>query len=242
MAGHNKWSSIKHKKAKTDAQRGKIFSKLAREIMMAAKLGGEDTSMNPRLRLAIQNAKSANMPNENVKRAIQKGVGGGDDTNLHEIQYEAYAPFGVAVLINTLTDNVNRTISNIRSIVSKSGGNIAEKGSVSYLFKRSGFFLFDKDTYSDTEIDIAIDHDAGEIDEKMDGSLEIICPLDNFELLKTVFDQQSCLYSIAEVTFVPSILVPVTEIESKKIISLIDLLEEDDDVQDLFVNFEIKNV
>ena len=143
MAGHNKWSSIKHKKAKTDAQKGKIFSKLAREIMMATKLGGQDPDMNPRLRLALQNEKSANMPDDNINRAIQKGAGGGDDTNLTEIEYEAYAQHGVGIIIKTLTDNVNRTISNVRTIVNKSGGNMAEKGAVSYLFETKGLIILE---------------------------------------------------------------------------------------------------
>ena len=142
MSGHSKWSTIKHKKAKTDAQRGKVFSKIAREIMMAAKLGGDDVQMNSRLRLALQKAKEANMPNDNVKRAINKGAGAGNDTELEEIQYEAYGPHGIAILIDTLTDNRNRTITSLKTILNKGGGRLAEKGAVNYIFQTKGLICF----------------------------------------------------------------------------------------------------
>ena len=157
MAGHNKWSQIKHKKAKTDAQKGKVFSKIAREIMVAAKMGGEDVSMNPRLRLALQKAKEANMPNDNVKRAIQKGVGSDDDNQLEELQFEAYGPHGIAILIDTLTDNRNRTITNLKVVLNKGGGNLADKGAVSYLFETKGLIYFEKTDQQDKIIDLAIE-------------------------------------------------------------------------------------
>ena len=239
MSGHSKWSTIKHKKAKTDAQRGKLFSKIAKEIMMAAKLGGGDPEMNPRLRLALQKAKEANMPNDNVQRAIIKGTGGGDDTNLNEITYEGYAQDGVAILIETLTDNVNRTVSNLRGILNKGGGNMVEKGSVSYLFHTKGLFLFDETNDSDQIMDIAVEKGAEDVDLKDDNSLEITCKLSDFEQLKTAFETNGLTYTTATITKIPSTTITVNEITGEKIINLIENIENDDDVQEVHSNFEI---
>ncbi len=241
MAGHNKWSSIKHKKAKTDAQRGKIFSKLAREIMMATKLGGQDPDMNPRLRLALQNAKSANMPNDNINRAIKKGAGGGDDTNLTEIQYEAYAMHGIGLLINTLTDNVNRTISNVRTIVNKGGGNMAEKGSVSYLFENKGLIIIENTKKLDEIIDLAIENGADDVERKEDQSIEITCQPSNFENIKLSLEKNSFEITTSIITKIPLNFISISSDESEKIIQLIENIEDDDDVQEVFANFEIKN-
>jgi YebC/PmpR family DNA-binding regulatory protein len=241
MAGHNKWSSIKHKKAKTDAQKGKIFSKLAREIMMATKLGGQDPDMNPRLRLALQNAKSANMPNDNINRAIQKGAGGGDDTNLTEIEYEAYAQHGVGIIIKTLTDNVNRTISNVRTIVNKSGGNMAEKGAVSYLFETKGLIILENNTDIDKIIDIAIENGADDVERKDDDSIEITCEPTFFEQIKTNLEKEQLIISTATITKIPSTYITISEDDATKILSLIENLEDDDDVQEIFANFDIQN-
>jgi len=147
MSGHSKWSQIKHKKAKTDVQKGKVFSKISKEITCAAKIAGGDPEMNPRLRLAIQKAKEANMPADNIKRAIQKGAGGEDDENqLEDITFEAYGPYGVGFLIQTLTDNRVRTVSNLKSLLNKGDGAMATKGAVSYLFDKKGFFVFEPGT------------------------------------------------------------------------------------------------
>ena len=241
MAGHNKWSSIKHKKAKTDAQRGKIFSKLAREIMMATKLGGQDPDMNPRLRLALQNAKSANMPNDNINRAIKKGAGGGDETNLTEIQYEAYAQHGIGLIINTLTDNVNRTISNIRTIVNKGGANMAEKGSVSYLFENKGLFIIENTDKLDTVIDLSIENGAEDVERKEDQSIEITCPPNTFEEIKLALEKESFEITTSIITKIPTNFITISESDAEKVISLIENIEDDDDVQEVFANFEIKN-
>ena len=241
MAGHNKWSSIKHKKAKTDAQRGKVFSKLAREIMMATKLGGQDPDMNPRLRLALQSAKSANMPNDNINRAIKKGAGGGDDTNLSEVQYEAYAQHGIGLIISALTDNLNRTISNIRTIVNKGGGNMAEKGSVAYLFETKGLFIVENTDKLDEIIDLSIENGAEDVERKEDLSIEITCQPAEFETIKTALEKNNFDITTAIVTKIPSNFISIEEEEAMKIIKLIENIEDDDDVQDVFANFEIKN-
>ena len=239
MSGHSKWSTIKHKKAKTDAQRGKLFSKIAKEIMVAAKLGGGDPEMNPRLRLILQKAKEANMPNDNVQRAITKGTGGGDDTNLSEITYEAYAQNGVAILIETLTDNVNRTVSNLRTVLNKNGGNMVEKGSVAYLFSTKGLFLFDESSNKELIMDLSIENNAEDVDIKDDNSIEITCELSHFEQLKNIYEKNNLIYTTATITKIPSNTIIVNEDIGNKIINLIENLENDDDVQEIHANFEI---
>ena len=239
MAGHNKWSQIKHKKAKTDAQRGKLFSKIAREIMMATKLGGEDLSMNPRLRLALQKAKEANMPNDNVNRAIQKGAGGGADTQLEELQFEAYGPNGIAIIIDTLTDNRNRTVSNLKAILNKGNANMAQKGAVSYMFETKGLIFFEKTDQQEDIIDISIEAGADDVVTKEDDSIEIITPLTNLETVKNIFDQKNIVYETATLTKIPANFVQVKEEEFSQIEKLLDAIQEDDDVQDVYTNVEI---
>ena len=239
MAGHNKWSQIKHKKAKTDAQKGKVFSKIAREIMVAAKMGGEDVSMNPRLRLALQKAKEANMPNDNVKRAIQKGVGSDDDNQLEELQFEAYGPHGIAILIDTLTDNRNRTITNLKVILNKGGGNLADKGAVSYLFETKGLIYFEKTDQQDKIIDLAIEEGADDIDAKPAGEIEIITPIDQLESLKTCYDNQGFEYETATLTKIPATFVTITAEQFENVAALLEKIEDDDDVQDVYSNLEL---
>jgi len=241
MAGHNKWSSIKHKKAKTDAQKGKIFSKIAREIMLAAKIGGEDEAMNPRLRLALQKAKEANMPNDNVKRAIQKGAGSGDDTNLEELQFEAYGPHGIAILIDTLTDNRNRTITNLKVVLNKGGGNLADKGAVSYLFETKGLIYFSSSDNQDQIVDLAIEEGAEDIDTKENGDIEIITPLESLEGLKTAYDSQNLVYETATITKIPSTFVQISNEDFEKIDVLLEKIEDDEDVQDVYTNVDVSD-
>ena len=243
MAGHNKWSSIKHKKAKTDAQKGKMFSKVAKEIMQAAKLGGEDSSMNPRLRLALQKAKEVNMPNDNVKRAIQKGVGADDANQLEELQFEAYGPHGIAILIDTLTDNRNRTITNLKVILNKGGGNLADKGAVSYLFETKGLIYFaNKVEDHNAIIDLAIEGGADDIDTKTDGDIEIITPIDTLESLKIRFDDNNLSYETATLTKIPSTNVTISQDDFEKIEVLLEKIEEDDDVQDVYTNVNVMDL
>ena len=241
MSGHSKWSTIKHKKAKTDAQRGKQFSKVVREIMMAAKLGGEDPDCNPRLRLAIQKAKEVNMPNDNVKRAIQKGVGGGESAQLEETAYEAYGPNGVALLIQTLSDNKTRTVSNIKAILTRGGGSMASKGAVSYLFKSKGLIIFEPGSPEDDIMDISLNFGAEDFDTKEDGSIEIISEPENFESLKKAFDESAFSYISASITMIPSSYVAISSNSVDKLLGFIDKLEEDDDVQEVYANFTVES-
>ena len=240
MAGHNKWSSIKHKKAKTDAQRGKLFSKIAREIMMAAKLGGEDPEMNPRLRLALQKAKEANMPNDNVNRAVQKGIGGGDDTQLEELQFEAYGPHGIAILIDTLTDNRNRTVSNLKALLNKGDANMAQKGAVSYLFETKGLIYFELLDQQDKIVDLAIEAGADDVDVKENEGIEIITPLTVLEELKAIYDKEACVYETATSTKLPTTYVKISVDNFEKVEKLLEKIQEDDDVQDVYTNVEVE--
>jgi YebC/PmpR family DNA-binding regulatory protein len=239
MSGHSKWSTIKHKKAKTDAQRGKVFSKVAREIVMAVKLGGDDADMNPRLRLALQKAKACNMPNDNVKRAVQKGAGPGEDSNYEELTYEAYATHGVAMMISTLTDNRHRTIANIKAIVSRGGGSMATPGAVSYQFSSKGFFLFAPGVDEDAVMEAALDADAENFEMQDDGSIEVVTTPDTFDAVRDSFESNNLEYESAEVTKVSATTVTLSQEDGEKILALIDKLDDDDDVQDVYTNFEI---
>ncbi|MFC1617554.1 YebC/PmpR family DNA-binding transcriptional regulator, partial [Candidatus Margulisiibacteriota bacterium] len=203
MSGHNKWSTIKHKKAKADKQKGKIFSKLVKEIMMAAKLGDPDPDMNPRLRLAIQKAKEANMPNDNINRAIQKGSSNADESNLDEITFEIYAPFGVAIIAEALTDNRNRTIPNIKSILNKADATLATRGAVSYQFDKKGLIVFEPGSDEDTVMEIATENDAEDMLTNDDGSIEVTTEPKNFEQVKKAFDEKEIAYVSAEITMIP---------------------------------------
>lgn len=239
MAGHNKWSSIKHKKAKTDAQKGKAFSKVSREIVMAVKCGGDKEDMNPRLRLALQKARDVNMPNDNIKRAIQKGSGNDDDTNLEENTYEAYGPNGVAILIQTLTDNKNRTIANIKTIINKGGGNMATPGAVSYMFESKGLILLPSSQDEDALMTIVLDTGADHIDRLEDGTIEILMPPSSFESTRHALEKDGVSYDTAVVTMIPTIEATVDQATYDAIQSLIDKLEDDEDVQEVFTNMII---
>jgi YebC/PmpR family DNA-binding regulatory protein len=239
MAGHNKWSSIKHKKAKTDAQKGKFFSKVSREIIIAVKLGGDSPDMNPRLRLAIQKAKQVNMPNENIKRAIIKGAGNDADTQLEEITYEAYGPQGVALLIETLTDNKNRTVPNIRAILVRHQGSLATSGAVSYLFNKKGIFIFEPNSDENAILESALLCHSADIDTKEDGTITVLVNPDEFDPLKSEFDSRNMAYDIAEITMIPTNFILLSELDADPIINLIEKLEDDEDVQTVHANFDI---
>lgn len=239
MAGHNKWSQIKHKKAKTDAQKGKVFSKMARELTMAAKLGGGDPDMNARLRLAIQKAKDANMPNDNISRAIEKGAGGGDDSSMEEIQYEAYGPGGVAFLIDTLTDNKNRTVSNIRAILTRANGSLANKGSVAYLFDQKGVIICNIDSDEDKVMTVALEAGAEDIMTQEDGSVVVTTEPSTFEDVRKALEGASILIEAAEISRVAQTTVELKGDDASSILSLQEKLEEDDDVQDVYGNYEL---
>ncbi len=239
MAGHSKWANIKHRKGAQDAKRGKIFTKVAREIIVAAKLGGGDPSGNSRLRLALDKARAANMPKDNVDRAIKKGTGEGNDNIFEEIMYEAYAPGGVGILIKALTDNRNRTITDVRTAVSKRGGSMAEAGAVSWQFDNKGIIELATSACSEDEImDIALE--AGAEDVVTDGDVYIITtePSD-FMAVKDAINEKGYETSYAEVAMKPRMTVDVDNDNAKKIIALVDAIEDLDDVQEVFGNYKM---
>ena len=241
MAGHNKWSKVKHIKAKTDAQKGNVFSKIVREIIVAVKSGGGDPDMNPSLRLVLQKARQSNMPKDNILRAIEKGLGGGDGTQLEEITYEAYGPQGVAILIQALTDNKNRTIPNIRTIVTKAGGSMASKGAVSYLFEKKGVIVFDAEELADQIVEVSTEHGAEDIDLQDDGTIIVTTSVDTFDALCQQFEKKRLLSVSTDLQMVPSTTISLDGPDAGKILTMIQQLEEDDDVQNVFANYDISN-
>lgn len=239
MAGHSKWAQIKHKKAAVDAKRGKIFTKLAKEITIAVRLGGKDPNMNPRLRTVIAKAKSLNMPNDNIDRAIKKGTGELQDVQYEEIRYEGYGPGGVAVLVDCMTDNKNRTVGEIRHIFSKYNGNLGETGCVSWIFDQKGYFVFEEGVISEEELmEIAIEAGAEDVRHD-DKSLEVITAPEDFEMVKDAFDKKGLKYSVAEITMLPKNYVEVRDKDAQNMVKLFDTLEDHDDVQNVYANFDI---
>lgn len=239
MAGHSKWAQIKHKKAAVDAKRGKIFTKIAKEITVAVRLGGKDPEMNPRLRTVIAKAKSVNMPNENIERAIKKGTGELADVQYEEITYEGYGPGGVAVLVEAMTDNKNRTVGEIRHIFSKYNGNLGESGCVNWLFEQKGYFVFDSKSITEDELmEIAIEAGAEDVRQD-DDSLEVITDPSDFEKVKEVFDKKGLKYNVAEVTKIPKNYVEVKGKDAENMIKLFEALEDHDDVQNVYANFDL---
>ena len=239
MAGHNKWSKVKHIKAREDAKKGKAFSKVGRDITISARQGGANPDMNPALRLAIQKARDVNMPKDNIQRAIDKGAGTGDGNDLEEIIYEAYAPGGVAILIRALTDNKNRTVPNVRAALSKAGGSLANSGAVSYLFDKKGVLLFDAGCDSDQVMELAIDAGAQDVDVQDDGSVEVLTPPDQFEDVLNVFNHNQVAYLSADIDMVPQTRIMLDLEKAKGFLKLIDKLDDDDDIQDIFHNADV---
>lgn len=242
MAGHSKWANVKHRKARADAQKGKIFTKLAREIIVAAREGGADINTNFSLRLAVQKAKENNMPNENIQRAIQKGAGELEGESYEHANYEGYAPGGVAVYLEALTDNRNRTVAEIRHIFSKHGGNLGESGCVAWMFVRKGFILVKKEDAKLEEDDLlmlALEAGAEDVKAEED-SYTITCPPEDFEEVKGNLQEQGLVISIAEVTRLPQNTVAVDDPDmASRVIKLMESLEDLDDVQNVYANFDI---
>jgi len=239
MSGHNKWSSIKHKKGKADEAKGKIFSRIVREIMMSAKLGGGDPSGNSRLRLAIQKAKESNMPADNIKRAIEKGTSSADAANLEEIVFEIYASYGVALLVESVTDNRNRTISNVKSYINKYNATLAAKGAVSYLFDKKGIILFEPGTSEDAVMEIAAEYNVDDVVTTEDGCVEVTMDPTEFETVKNAFIEKKMTFEEASITMIPKTAVTLDVDQAEKIMRFIDKIEEDDDVQEVYGNHEI---
>jgi YebC/PmpR family DNA-binding regulatory protein len=239
MSGHSKWSSIKHKKAAADAKRGKIFTKLIKEITVAARLGGGDPEANPRLRDAIGRARAANMPKDNIDKAIKKGTGELPGVVYDEIIYEGYGPAGTALYIETMTDNKNRTVAEIRHVLSKHGGNLGESGSVAWMFDRKGVIFVDKTRYDEEELTLtALDAGAEDVIED-DEFFEIYTAPGDLDSAKKTLEESGITVDRAEISLVPQTTVKLTGNDAEKMIKLMDALDDHDDVQNVWANFDI---
>lgn len=239
MSGHSKWHSIKHKKAAADAKRGKMFTKIIREISVSARLGGGDPETNPRLRKAIAEAKDVNMPADNIKRAIMKGTGQLEGISYEEISYEGYGPGGVAIFVEALSDNRNRTVSELRHVFSKNGGNIGESGCVAWMFNRKGYIVVEKNKSSEEEL-LNIILDTGAEDLKEDGSnYEIITSPENFESVVEALKKSRIDISVSNLAFVPQTNVKLEGKQAQQLLRLMEELEDHDDVQNVWANFDI---
>lgn len=239
MSGHSKWASIKHKKAAADAKRGKVFTKLIRELTVAARQGGGDPDSNPRLRTIIQNAKTANMPADNIERAIKKGTGELEGVHYEEVVYEGYGPQGVAVLVICLTDNKNRTAAEVRSIFNKTGGSMAGAGSVAWIFEKKGILLIAKDkTTEDRLMEVALS--AGAEDLNTEGEkFEVSTSVHDFWAVKEAVEKAGMVPDSADLTMIPKNQVQVTAETARTVLKLIETLDEHDDVQNVYANFDI---
>ncbi|HEY3425533.1 MAG TPA: YebC/PmpR family DNA-binding transcriptional regulator [Negativicutes bacterium] len=240
MSGHSKWANIKHKKGKMDAIRGKITTKISREITVAARMGGGDPSGNMRLKLALQKAKENNVPKENIQRAIQKGLGSSEGSNYEEFTYEGYGPGGVAVMLEIMTDNRNRTAADIRHLFSKYGGNLGETGCVSWMFKQKGLFVVGKETgvVEEELMMIALEAGADDLIAEED-EFEITVSPEGFEQVQEALEKNKIQTSVAQVTMIPETTVSLTGDDAVKMLKLVDALEEHDDVQEVYGNFDI---
>lgn len=241
MSGHSKWATIKRKKAKIDEQRGKVFTRLAREIMVAARQGGKDPDSNMRLKTAMQKAKEANIPNENIMRAVQKGAGELDGANYEEFNYEGYGPGGVAVMLEIMTDNRNRTASEIRHAFSRNGGSLGESGCVAWVFQEKGLIVIEKTDSDISEDDLmllAIESGAEDLKVSDDDSYEITTAPGDLPAVKEALEEDGVAVAYAEVTQLPLNTVKLAGKEAEQMIKLIDILEEHDDVQNVYTNFE----
>ena len=242
MSGHSKWANIKHKKAKTDAKKGKVFTKLVREIMVAAK-SGSDISGNPRLRLAVENAKAENLPADNIDRAIKKGAGELANVHYEEGTYEGYGPAGVAVLVNFMTDNRNRTASEVRHAFSSFGGSLGQSGSVSYMFDKKGVFTFDMGAISEERLmEAALEAGAEDVVPNQDDRVfEVYTDPTDYARVRAAFDQAGVKYSHSDIEMIPKTTVKVEGKPAEQVLRLLEELEDLDDVQSVFANFDISS-
>lgn len=241
MAGHSKWAQIKHKKAHADAKKGRLFTKIVKEISVAARLGGGDPDGNPRLRLAIEKAKEVNMPSENIKRAIMKGTGELPGVSYEEYSYEGYGPGGVALLIEVLTDNKNRTVSELRHLMSKYGGSLGEAGCVAWMFEKKGYILVEKGKVDEeTLMSVALDSGAEDMkNDPKEDNYEVITRPEDLNTVKAAIESAGIPVSLAEITMLPKSYVPLDEKNSEQMMRLIEALEDHDDVQNVYANFDI---
>lgn len=240
MAGHSKWANIKHKKQAEDAKRGKVFTRLVKEIIVAARMGGGDPEANPRLRTVIQTAKQNNLPKENVERAIKKGTGELEGVNYEEVTYEGYGPGGAAVLVESLTDKKNRTVADIRHLFSKHGGNLGENGCVSWMFDKKGWVPVDKAAVDeDALMETALEAGAEDIRDEGDDVFEVVTPPEAFDAVRAALDEAQIPYSDAEVTMLPQATVGLTGSDAEKMYKLMTALDDHDDVQKVHTNADI---
>jgi len=239
MSGHSKWATIKHKKAKTDAQRGKMFTKFIREISVAARMGGGDPAVNPRLRLAVERAREVNMPSDNIKRAIAKGTGGGEEVKLEEIVYEGYGPGGVAVMVEAMTDNKNRTLGDLNYIFTRNGGHLGKSGCVAWLFKKRGVITFERGKVDEEKLTSeAIEAGAEDINFE-ESVIAVITKPEDMEKVRDQLKSKGFTLVSAEVTMFPQNTVILVGEEAHKVLKLVSVLEEHDDVQTVHANFDI---
>ena len=242
MSGHSKWSSIKHQKGKADADRGKLFTKLAREIIVAAKAGGPNPDSNITLRAAITRARAISMPQDNIKRAIARGAGGDDTANYEDLTYEGYGPGGVAVLVSCLTDNKQRTVAEVRAAFNRSGGRLAESGSVAYLFASKGVLIVDPDVTTEEAVtEAAIEGGAEDVQPTDEGGFEITTAPEDFAAVQKALDGVKIVYASAELTMLPQTTVDIAGKEASQVLRLVDTLEDNDDVQKVYANFDISD-
>ena len=240
MSGHSKWHSIKHKKGRADAKRGKAFTQVIKEITVAARLGGGDPAFNPRLRLAMDKAKSLNMPKDNIDRAVKKGTGELEGYNLEEVVYEGYGPGGVAVLIEAMTDNRNRTVADLRHIFSKYGGNLGEAGSVSWMFQKKGYLVVEHDKIGEEELlEVALEAGAEDVNE--DGShWEIFTPLEAFEAVREALEAKKIPRAVDQLSMIPQSNVKLEGKSAVQMLRLMEAIEDHEDAQSVWANFDIE--
>ncbi len=236
MAGHSKWANIQHRKGRQDEKRGRIWTRLIREIMVAARLGGADLDINPRLRLAVEKAKAANMPADNIKRNIDKATGNLEGVHYEEIRYEGYGIGGVAILVDTMTDNKVRTVAEVRHALSKHGGNMGTEGSVSFQFKHCGQLIFAPGSDENKIMEIALDNGADDVITGDDGAIEVLTPLTAFEQVKNALSAAGLNAELAEVTFRPENTIEIEGDDAVKMQKILDVLEDLDDVQEIYHN------
>ncbi len=239
MSGHSKWHSIKHKKAAADSKRGRIFTRLIKEMTAAARMGGGDVEGNPRLRLAVATAKAANMPADNIKRAIMRGTGELPGVAYEDVNYEGYGPGGVALFVHVLTDNRNRTVAEIRHILSKNGGNLGETGSVGWMFHRKGYFVVEKSAVEEDKLlDIVLSAGADDMSDDGD-NFEIVCAPEKFDAVKTALDAAKIPLAAGEISMVPQSYIKLEGKNAQTMLKLMEALEEHEDVQNVWANFDI---
>lgn len=240
MAGHSKWANIKHKKAATDKKRGKIWTKLIREITVAAKEGQtSDPSVHPRLRLAVEKALAANVPKDTIERASKRGAGETDGANYEEARYEGYGPNGIAIMVDCLTDNRNRTVAEVRHAFTKSGGNLGTDGTVAYLFIKTGIISFAPGADEEAVMDVALEAGADDVVSHDDSSMDVLTSPESYQEVKDAIDAAGLESVAAEVTMRPDILTEVSAEDGEKILRIVDILEDLDDVQEVFTNADI---